>query len=265
MDVACCGLFALLSFIALIYYGVKVIISTNKIKKIEGSETTPISELIEKKHVLGQRPQVLEIKGVTSCEEPLRTPFSRIEAVCYAFKVTQYWTTPGREDDVDHTKIVHNVQRSCKFRLTDGTNNITVQLDPRLGMDIDEEEEREFKSQQVLAEEIVNYHIIPSNAYCISYEYTENYIPPETEIYFMGKVSYRNGIFHLEPGGMNSIISDKKEARIIKQELYERAVNIRWVLLAGFIFIMGFVGFTGKPEGLADVLRAIMEFTLEAM
>jgi len=265
MSQTCCGIIGGIFLVVMLYHLIIILFTTSKAEKMKGVRTTTLSELIQMAGELEKKPRYLELKGEVVCDKPVPTPYAGVESVLYDFKVTQYWTTPGGEDDVDHSEVVHKSRGGCPFKLTDGKDEVTVLVDPYLDANLEAENEREFRQPQQLRGEHINYKNMPGNAYDISYEYLENYLPVGAKAYFIGNVRYKDGVYHLLRGGETSLITDKPESKIIRRTLAERASSIRWFFWATVIFALCAVAVIGKPEGLADALRGIMDFILDVL
>jgi hypothetical protein len=263
MAPGCCGFFAFVFLIVVIVYVFKIMGASSKINRMKTVKTTTFKELLDNKEVLSRAPQYLEIKGEVICEQPINTPFSKIETVFYEFKVTQYYTTSSGEDDTDHTDVVHKSRGSTPFKLSDETEVVQVVLEPTLDFKLEGEKEQEFNDVQFIEGVPVVYKNVPTGATDISYEYTENYISVGSRVYFIGNVLFKDGAFHLTRGGDFSIVSDASERKLLKKTIAERAGSIRTLFFFAVLFILAFVGFYGKPEGLADITRSVMDFLID--
>lgn len=263
MAKGCCGVVAGMLAIVFVYLLLRILIATLKINKMKGVKTTSLKDLLDMKDQLAQSPRYMELVGTVSCDEPIRTPYSRIETVFCDFSVKQYWTTPGGEDDIDHTKEVVKTRLTCPFYLEDGTEKVKVKLSEKIKANLETCNELEYHDTKPVEGMDIKYHKMPSNASYISYEYVENFLDVGSKLYFIGNVQYKDGIFHLTPATGVSFISDVFENKIIYDTMVDRAINIRWFLWVIAAFAIAFVGFYGKPAGLAEILRRIMDFLIE--
>jgi hypothetical protein len=265
MAQGCCGFFAFVFFIVIFYFAVKVISASHKESKMRKTHTTSLRKLIDMREELKKRSQYLELKGRVNCDNPLRTPLTGRECVLYDFTVTQYWTTPCGDDDTDHKKVVHKSRGISICELSDDTETVPIVFEKNINIDIDMEYEKEFHAVQFIKGVPITYVTTPSNATDISYEYLENYLSVDQYIYFIGNVRYDGEKFILQPGGSVSFITDKDERKVVQQVRVQRSADIRWIFLATVCFALAFVGYYGKPEGLAETLRGTVDFIIAVL
>jgi hypothetical protein len=258
-----CGCFSFILLIIIISLVFKIKNTFREEDKMQETSITSLRELVDMREKLKEHPLCLELKGRISCENPLRTPLAGIECVFYDFTVTQYWTTGRGDDEEDRNEVVHKKMEVCDFTLSDGTETVPVSINKSLSVDVRTEYEREFDSIQEIKDIPVKYKELPGDATHVSYEYLENYLPVSRSIYFIGDVQFEKDRFILKPGWMNSFITDKSKKTLIHAVRVKRASKIKWLFFTFACFVLAFIGLYGQPEGLADILRTVMDYIIE--
>ena len=94
---------------------------------IDSTLTTPIRDLMEGQHA--------EIKGVASCDQPLKAPYSDISCVYYSYALKCRERSRSSSGSTSYTwRTIDSGSTRLPFSLTDSTGTVTV--DPE-GADVD--------------------------------------------------------------------------------------------------------------------------------
>ena len=94
---------------------------------IDQTMTTPIRDLMEAQHA--------EIKGMASCDQPLKAPYSDIPCVYYSYSLKRRERSRSSSGSTSYTwRTIDSGSSRVPFSLTDSTGTVTV--DPE-GADID--------------------------------------------------------------------------------------------------------------------------------
>ncbi|MBI2264127.1 MAG: hypothetical protein HYU64_02975 [Armatimonadetes bacterium] len=257
------GLLAFLLFIAFIWFLIKVIGGTARANRIKATKTLSLKEVQDAQNELSTKPRYVELRGKIECAQRIKPLFSDAAAALYELKVRQYWTSGSGDNEKDHDELICNHKQAAPFQITDGKTSLPITVSPDLRTDLEVKNEIERGTPQEL--EGLTYKTMPSDAREISYEYLESYATAGQNIYFIGNLQYKEGRYQLLPGGTVSLISDKAEKKVLRSEAGRATGDFRRMLFCLFGFAVAFIGFYGKPEGVADVLRSVLDFVLDIL
>lgn len=260
-----CGLVAFAAFAGILVVVYLIFKNLARIKQMKETETTTVSQVLAVKDQLASSTQMMELKGFIKSVSPVRALFSGIETVYSKLKVIFYYSTGTGDAEQDHQKTIFEQVRVGEFSLCDDTGEVPVMIDPSLKVEIDKVSETEVPQPIPVEDLDIVYPDIPPGAHDISYEYVEENFVPGQSIYFIGHVGNRDGILFLSGTSQNThFITDRAE-KSVRKDLGRKKANLyRWLLFAIVCFIISFIGFYGKPAGLAEFLRNIMEAFLDS-
>jgi hypothetical protein len=252
------GVFSI-SFLATIFWlAVKIIPAYVKKTRMKATTTTSLVKLIHLSDKLKKHPRYFEINGLIDCENPIQSPISGIDCVYYELTIIQSWFTISYNRDVKNEEIVHRSTNTCEFRLADKTEGARFIIDKKVKHKLDCRYEKEFDSIKNIPGVSVNYSEKLLTVGHVNYRYIEHYLPVNHYMYFIGNIQYDGKKFILKPGGAASFVSDRKEEETIQNITEVKLIHLKWMLISVICFGIAFIGFYGKPEGFAEILRGML-------
>ncbi|HEY8283851.1 MAG TPA: GIDE domain-containing protein [Chloroflexota bacterium] len=152
--------------------------------------------------------QRVALAGMLECDEPLSAPLSQMPCVAFRYRVTRRWEEEYEErDDAGKlcrrvrsgSEIVASNERRVRFRLRDGTGELTV--DPegaRLEMEkvIDHFEPGESEGTPRFGALILNLRLAGGRPrrVTLGYHSHEEIVPLGREVYVLGMATDRDGM-----------------------------------------------------------------------
>jgi len=241
------GLIAkIIGVLALVGYGIiaftvlkKLYKSTDRIKRIKTSQTISLKELLEMSPALENEAAYLELTGKVQCDNPIITPFNKIPTVFYEFRVEQF--------ERDNATQIFEKTNACPFQLVDGSETVSVTVDPDIDMNLNEVKRKVFEGPQAVDGIPLEYEDFSLGAKNTGYRYVERYIPLDKTIFFIGNVDFHNGAFRLRPGLNTSFISDRPRKLVLEELGKDCNKHIGCLSLIGMVVFLTaflFVGLT---------------------
>jgi len=206
----------------------------NRLFEMQSTETSTVKDIIETASSVGSEigkgsfSQIVEVKGVGSCESPLSAELSGTPCLYYTMSVIRQYEelrtvtdSEGRRKTETYrgSETIASNSRSIPFTVNDGTGEITV--DPSGAEFIAEKTFEEFKSEVREGASIGGFVFRSSSVgrgTTIGYTFTESAIPIGRDLYVLGEASDAGGRLSIrKPSekGKRFIISLKREEELI--------------------------------------------------
>lgn len=227
--------------------------SKNKVMNIKYNETSKISELMDTYKSIanelgeGNFSQVVELKGVSSCNQPLEAEFSGREVVYYKAEVyREYEVTVEKRDNEGRvtrnverrSETVSNNERFVPFLINDGSGSIKVDLE---GAEKVAQQSVDRFDSQAPSGFSLNFGY-SGDSKTIGFRYKEHVIPVGAQLYVLGEASDRRGggISVIKPADTKNhfIVSTKSEEELIKSS----EGSATWYLVGAIVSAIAGVG-----------------------
>lgn len=199
-------------------------ISKSKLRaKVAGTSTSNIANLVQG--------QYAEIKGVVTCDQPLKTPDEAVPCVFYSYKLECH--KQGSGSSSGHWSTVESRQDQVPFTLTDSTGTVTV--DPE-GADFDAPVVNE---QRVLPEGLSRLSVslgrdISINLGSRPYRMKTSAVKLDQELYVLGHADRDDaGQLRIVKGADKFFISTKSEKDLLRG--LGLASKLYWLLGAALL------------------------------
>lgn len=279
------GVFLLSGFTFIVYIIVRAVYKSRKqIEMMRTSRPISLDQLKQEAGAMVNEARYLELYGRAECFFPIKTPFSKLKAICYELKVEQIWHEPGYEKEAKVMKMEEYFM-CAPFQLTDNTNTIEMKINSHMNLNMatvnsvifDKPQEidvvdtystvdwetgksAEFNSgtywddydrEYGFTQKAENVRKVPEknrNPKKTGYRYTETYILPGTELNMTGYLTFRDGRFFLKSGNELCYVSDKPKEVIVLGLDSDRSRNIGCLVLIAAVVILTFFLFAGITQ-----------------